>query len=78
MSQASCPLRRQPWSHKPVLEKRLESWFAAAIIFGRDRNHSKLALWLRHLSASRDRGVGAAETNRIVEQVLLNLKALLL
>lgn len=33
---------------------------------------------LMHLSATRDPGVGTAETNRIVEQVLLNLKTLFL
>lgn len=78
MSQASCALRGQPWSQKPVLEKHWESWFAVDIIFGRDGNNSKLARKLRHLSASRDPGVKTAETNRIVEQVLLNLKTLLL
>lgn len=52
--------------------------FTVDIIFGRDGNHSKLAMRLMLLSASRDRGVGTAETNRIVEQVLLNLKALVL
>lgn len=78
MSQASCALRGQPWSQKPVLEKHWESWFAVDIIFGRNGNNSKLATKLRHLSASRDPGVKTAETNRIVEQVLLNLKTLLL
>lgn len=71
-------MRRQPWSQKPALEKHLESWFAVDIIFGRDGNHSRLAIRLMHLSASRDPGMGTAETNRIVEQVLLNLKTLLL
>lgn len=78
MSLASCPLRRQPWNQKPVLEKHLGIWFAVDKIFGRDGNHSRLAMRLMHLSASRDPGVETAETNRTVEQVLLDFKTLVL
>lgn len=41
-------------------------------------NSLKTAMRLMHLCATRDPGVGTAETNRIVEQVLLNLKTLFL
>lgn len=41
-------------------------------------NSLKTAMRLMHLSATRDPGVGTAETNTIVEQVLLNLKTLFL
>lgn len=64
-------------SQEPVLEKHLERWFAVDKIFWEGWKPVKTCYDVDVLvCVTRDPGVGTAETNRIIEQALLNLKAL--